>query len=162
MPEAISNTSPLQYLFQVDLLSLLPAFYPTVIVPGAVVRELAEGRARGVHLPDPATLPWARIEHPREASLLRLVTTLGVGEREAIALALEKPEAVLLLDDGLARRHARLLGVNLSGTLGLLIKAKQKRLVKAVAPILDQLQELRFHLDADTRSAALRLAEEGR
>jgi uncharacterized protein len=161
VPDAISNTSPLQYLFQVELLHLLPSLYRNVLVPEAVARELADGRARGVHLPDPAALPWARLERPREASLLKLVTTLGAGEREAIALALDKAETVLLLDDAIARRHARLLGVNLSGTLGVLVKAKPKGMLKAVAPVLDRLQALRFHLDSATRAATLRLAGEG-
>jgi predicted nucleic acid-binding protein len=158
--EAISNTSPLQYLYQSGVLHLLPALYSTVIVPESVVRELADGRARGILLPDPNALPWAKVERPRETSLLRLVTTLGAGEREAIALALEKPGTVLLLDDNFARRHARLMGINLSGTLGVLLKAKQKGLVEIVTPILDRLQDLRFRLDANTRAAVLRLAGE--
>ena len=61
MREVISNTSPLQYLFQAELLDLLPALYGTIVVPGGVVDELAAGRVRGVALPDPAALPWMRV-----------------------------------------------------------------------------------------------------
>jgi len=42
MPDVIANTSPLQYLFQLDLLELLPEFYGEVLIPGAVV--LGSGR----------------------------------------------------------------------------------------------------------------------
>lgn len=44
MPEAISNTSPLLYLYRSGLLEWLPALFGQVWVPGAVVRELKQGR----------------------------------------------------------------------------------------------------------------------
>ena len=53
MREVISNTSPLQYLFQAELLDLLPALYGTIVVPSGVADELAEERTLGVALPDP-------------------------------------------------------------------------------------------------------------
>jgi predicted nucleic acid-binding protein len=52
MPDVIANTSPLQYLFQLGLLDLLPEFYGEVLVPGGVVMEVRSGRARGVALPE--------------------------------------------------------------------------------------------------------------
>ena len=58
MAETICNTSPLQYLFQVDLLNLLPSLYGEVIVPEAVLVEIADGRRQGVVLPDIESLPW--------------------------------------------------------------------------------------------------------
>jgi predicted nucleic acid-binding protein len=60
----------------------------------------------------------------------------------------------------LARRYARLLNLTLTGTLGVLLKAKETGLLPAVAPVLDRLQKLRFRLDAETRQAVLRLAGE--
>jgi hypothetical protein len=56
-------------------------------------------------------------------ALLALATDLGKGEAEAIAIAHER-NALLILDDGLARRHAKVVGVTLTGTLGVLVKAK--------------------------------------
>jgi predicted nucleic acid-binding protein len=61
MAETICNTSPLQYLFQVDLLDLLPLLYREVIVPEAVLLEIADGRHQGVALPDVESLPWAQV-----------------------------------------------------------------------------------------------------
>lgn len=51
MPEAILNTSPLQYLFQADLLDLLPKLYSDVAVPEAVSKEVEAGRSFGISLP---------------------------------------------------------------------------------------------------------------
>lgn len=58
MPEVISNTSPIQYLHQRQLLHILPALAGHVIVPPAVVNELMEGRALGIQLPDLTVLSW--------------------------------------------------------------------------------------------------------
>jgi hypothetical protein len=52
MPDVIVNTSPLQYLFQLGLLELLPSRYDRVIVPETVVLELDRGRELGCSLPD--------------------------------------------------------------------------------------------------------------
>ncbi len=51
MPETISNTSPLQYLYQCNLLDLLPALYGRVVVPEGVAAEIKEGRVLGVSTP---------------------------------------------------------------------------------------------------------------
>jgi predicted nucleic acid-binding protein len=75
-------------------------------------------------------------------------------------LALELREAVVVLDDALGRRVAETLGLPLTGTLGLLLDAKRAGLVPAVAPLLDQLQALRFRLASHTRAAVLKLAGE--
>ena len=77
-------------------------------------------------------------------------------------LALESPNSVAVLDDALARRMAEALEIRFTGTLGLLLDAKQAGLVPAVRPLLDQLQALRFRLSPQTRSTILELAgEEG-
>jgi predicted nucleic acid-binding protein len=59
MPElAIRNTSPIQYLYQLGFLHLLPGFYQKVAIPTAVADELSTGRSLGVELPDLAALAW--------------------------------------------------------------------------------------------------------
>jgi predicted nucleic acid-binding protein len=83
-----------------------------------------------------------------------------LGETEVLALALESSGAVVIVDDALARRVAETLGIKLRGTLGILIDAKRAGLIAAVAPILDELEGLRFRLARHTRAAVLRLAGE--
>ncbi|MBI3301920.1 MAG: DUF3368 domain-containing protein [Deltaproteobacteria bacterium] len=160
MPEIICNTSPIQYLWQLGLLHLLPTLTGRVVVPSAVVEELAVGRARGVDLPDPQALDWMITRRPVSLAALPLVNDLGPGETEVLALALESTDAVVILDDALARQVAETLGIRLTGTLGVLLDAKRAGLVPAVAPLLDQLQALRFRLASHTRAAVLKLAGE--
>jgi hypothetical protein len=160
LPEVICNTSPIQYLHQLDLLHILRALTGGVIVPPAVLDELGEGRALGVNLPDLTTLGWVTVRRPVSEVALPLVTNLGPGEAEALMLALELREAVVVLDDALARRVAETLGLNMTGTLGLLLDAKRAGLIPAVGPSLDQLEALHFRVAPHTRAAVLKLAGE--
>jgi len=160
LPEAISNTSPLQYLHQVGLLYILPALTTRVIVPRAVASELEAGRKLGIGLPDPGSLTWMEIRNPASLPVLPLITDLGPGETEVLALALETVDSLAIIDDGPAHRMAEALGIKLTGTLGLLIDAKTAGLIPAVAPVLDQLEGLRFRIASHTRNAVLRLSGE--
>jgi predicted nucleic acid-binding protein len=160
VPETIANTSPLQYLHQAGVLGLLPALYGRVVVPESVAEELARGQERGVALPDVSKLHWAEVRRAQEQGLLPLVSDLGPGEREALALGVEFPGSLVILDDALARRHAQLLGLRHTGTLGVLLRAKREGRLEAVGPILDEFERLRFRLDPGTRAAVLAEAGE--
>ncbi len=160
MPDVVSNSSPLQYLYQADVLDLLPSLFEQICVPEAVVVELAEGRRQGVSLPILEDLSWLQVRVVRDRTLLPLVTHLGDGEKEVLALGLELSDALLLLDDRDARRHARALELEFSGTLGVLLLAKERGFLDAIRPVLDRLQALRFRLDARTRQVVLELASE--
>jgi len=129
-------------------------------VPESVVQEVHCGLARGVALPDLDSLPWVRICGARNAAVLPLAVSLGAGEREVLALAVESVDPLVILDDALARRFAVRLQLRLTGTLGLLLKAKKTGRIESVRPYLDRLEELRFRVDRATRRSVLTLADE--
>lgn len=158
--EIICNTSPLQYLHQLKLLHILPTLFDKVVVPPAVVVELNEGWHQGVDVPIPKDLAWIEVRVPVGTVVLPLVTDLGPGETGVLALALESSDAVIILDDALARRISKALKIRFTGTLGLLLDAKRRNLIPTVEPLLDQLQALRFRLHPETRLTILRLAGE--
>ena len=160
MAEVICDTSPLQYLFQLGLLDLLPSLFGGVVVPEAVVAEIAEGLRSGVRLPVLGSLSWVRVKRPEHPSLVRLLADLGPGEREVLALGSESPGALVILDDGLARRYALHLGLRLVGTLGVLLRAKRHGLLAAVRPLIEELARLGFWVHPSTREGLLRLAGE--
>ena len=160
MPDVICDTSPLQYLHQLDLLHILPDLSEQLVVPPSVVEELAAGRALGVSLPDVTLLDWMIVRRPTSEPALPLITDLGPGETQVLMLALESHDAIVVLDDALARQVAETSGIRLTGTLGLLLDAKRTGLIVSVAPLLDQLQALRFRLAPHTRAAVLKLAGE--
>lgn len=160
MADVICNTSPLQYLHQLRLLTIIPSLVGTVLIPPAVDAELAAGRRLGLDLPIPADLEWISIREPSRSSARPVPAGLGDGETEVLALAVESGDAVVILDDLLARRAAHGLGLRLTGTLGLLLDAKRAGHIERIEPVLDTLQRLRFRLSPQTRSTVLKLASE--
>jgi predicted nucleic acid-binding protein len=77
------------------------------------------------------------------------------GESSAIALALETPDSTVILDDYRARKIAEQLGVNYTGTIGVIIKAKLNRIIPSIKPILAKITETDFRLSADIERQAL-------
>ena len=138
----VSNSSPLIALEEIAQLELLSRLFGTVWIPRAVAAEVA---------PSLPTLPaWIEIRDLREpipSSVVR--RSLGPGEREAIALALESRPARVILDDRPARRVAVELGLLVVGTLGVLVAAKQEGLISAIRPYLDALLSQGFFMGED-------------
>ena len=110
------DASPIQYLYQTGLLHLLGELYARVIIPPAVVLELERGKAIGVALPDVRSLPWIEIRTPEGMHRVPPVADLGAGEREVLALGLQVPDGVVILDERLGRSYAASLKLNFTGT----------------------------------------------
>ena len=98
----------------------------------------------------------------RDRTLLPLVTSLGNGEKEVLALGLETPDHLLVLDDRNARRQAVAAGLEITGTLGILMLAKERGILGSIRPVLDRLQALQFRISTATRQMVLDIAEERR
>jgi len=145
----VTDTSCLIALERIDQLDLLPSLF-SVYAPGAVVEEF------GVH-PD-----WLTMEHvPEEAIDTPLLRTLDRGEAEAIVLAQAYVDAVLLIDEVRGRSVARQLGLPVTGTAGILLRAKDAGLVSAVTPLIDALVATHgFRLSTEVYRDILRAAGE--
>ncbi len=161
MPEVvISNTSPIFYLHRLRRLDLLQKLYQEIIVPKAVVAELEAGRRQGEDVPEIDSYEWIKIRAIRSPQILGLSTDFGPGETEVLALALEESDSLVIIDEKLARKIARLRGLRVTGTAGVLLKAKQEGHILAVKPFIDRLQEIHFHLSDNVRTLILSIAEE--
>lgn len=162
MPETlvIVNTSPLLYLYQIDCLELLPQLYGMITVPPAVPQELETGKLQGVDVPEVNSIEWIQIRPVASATIIPAVIDLGQGEAEVIALGLENPRSLLVFDDSLARRIADLYGLKYTGTLGVLVKAKQSGYLSAVAPVINMLRSKGMWLTDKIISDVLRLSGE--
>ena len=158
--QVVSNTSPLLYLHQIGQLDLLRQLYGRVVVPEAVASELARGAQLGIEVPDIEHHPWLPVEAPPERRQLRAVVDLGPGEAEVIAFGLANADSLLLLDDRLARRMAALLELSFTGTIGLLVKAKQAGALGSVQPSLAALRKTTIRVSDELIRWALREAGE--
>jgi uncharacterized protein len=160
LPELICDTSALIALHQVGLLQILPALSQVVVVPAAVEQELAIGRSEGHDVCDMATLNWVAIRTPTARPALPDAKQLGAGESDVLWVALETPGSVAVLDEVPARRVAAQLAIAFTGTLGLLLDAKRRGLILAVAPVLVELDRRNFHMSPRIRDAILKAADE--
>ncbi|HWU90525.1 MAG TPA: DUF3368 domain-containing protein [Kofleriaceae bacterium] len=162
MADAISNTTPLLYLHRIGALRWLADLYQSVWTPGAVVRELQEGQRKGHDVPTLTDHDWLKIVDPKVMPSEWLSLDLGRGELGAMALALENPDRVVLLDDALARRTAQAAGLAVRGTLGILLDAKARHLTERIEPWVDKLADAGMWFSDEVRQRILRLAGEAR
>jgi len=160
MPDVISNTSPLLYLYRIGAVQLLPKLFDEIWIPDAVKEELLTGRGRGYDVPVPADFIWLRIVNPKSMPSEWLALDLGAGEIAAMALALENPKHVILLDDMLARRTAQAAGLTVWGTLKVLLEAKSRGLVEKVEPFITRLNDSGMWISEDLKRRIRKLAGE--
>ena len=149
----VCDASPLIVFHQIGRLELARAVLDNVVIPPAVASEIAPtlgvppswvqiSSSSFVHNP----MPWW--------------SSLDPGEIEAIALALDLSANLVVLDDRPARRAAQLLGLNVVGSVGVLLQAHQTGLIGTVRPDLDAMIEAGFHLSRALYEEILAIAEE--
>jgi len=137
----VCNTTPLINLASIGRVDLLESLFGHVIIPPAVMVEVFAKQAIF-----PAAAVAAR-NHPFHA--IRPANPLLVrgfqalvhpGEADCLALAMEHPGSLLLLDDLAARALAEANGLRFTGTLGILVEAKERKLIDALGPMLVELR----------------------
>lgn len=160
MPDAISNTSPLIYLYRIEAIEWLPRLFSRIWVPTAVVEELKEDHRRGFDVPTVGDYGWLEVVDPDATPSEWLSLDLGPGELATMALALENRTHVAILDDMLARRTAQAAGLSVWGTLRTLLEAKSQGLTEGVEPLIDRLGGQGMWLSNEIRTRILALAGE--
>jgi len=155
----IANNTPLVALWILGRLDLLRELYDEVLIPEAVYEEfLATERAlRQAALQDAPWIKTAPLSNPQH---VRVYVGLDQGEAEVLALVEERSARLVIIDEYKGRRYAQRLGLPLTGTLGLLLVAKEQRLVSNLSALLAELQDAGLYLDAELIAQVLRLAGE--
>jgi predicted nucleic acid-binding protein len=138
----VCNTSPLLVLAKIQRLGLLTQLYARLVIPGAVVDEVgAKAAAAAAQIQALVATPRVTVQRATPQTLAGLPVDLGPGEREAIALALEIAADLVVLDDQVGRRLARARGLQVTGTVGVLVEAWSRGLLPALRPELDRLRD---------------------
>lgn len=136
--EAIAvNTGPLVGLVACDGLELLHRLHAQVVATPAGVREFTRGSAQ---LAARALPPWLEIQALAAPIPAMLRAHLDEGEASAIAVALERDVRLVAIDERRGRLVAREMGLRVTGSLGVLLRAKRLGLIDAVAPRLDAMR----------------------
>jgi predicted nucleic acid-binding protein len=160
MSKAISNTSPLLYLYRIGVIEWLPKLFDEIWAPEAVKNELLAGCSKGYNVPNPADYPWVKIVNPESTPSEWLALDLGAGEISAMALALENRDRIVLLDDMLARRTAQAAGLQVWGTLKVLLEAKSQGWIDRIEPLIGKLGESGMWISDKVKQRILALADE--
>lgn len=141
----ICDASPIIALFDIGALELLNKLYERVIIPDLVLAEIK------ADLPD-----WIHVSDQYDLNQLRILQLeVDVGEASAIALALEKPNAILVIDERKGRSIAKRLGLHVIGTLAVLVKAKDQGLIVSGEALLTQLEKHGFWLSTSLKKQML-------
>ena len=146
----VSDTSCLILLDKISQLDILKKLFNQVIVTQVVAEEY------GKKLPE-----YIRIENAKNLTYQKILTSfVDPGEASAIALALEKKDCLLIIDDNKGRREAKQLGLNFTGTLGVLIAAKNKGHIKSLKNLIDDIKKTDFRISDSLLKDAIRRAKE--
>ena len=134
---AVSNTSPVSNLAAIDRPPLLKAQFPVLWIPTAVAQEL---RAH----PNPVTLAlieaavtdgWLQFAEPQDTPFYRMLCGhVHQGEAAAIALATDLSAGIVVIDEQEGRALAAQSGLSVTGTLGILLRAKRAGSIPVVNP----------------------------
>lgn len=157
----VSNTGPLIALAKADALGLLKELFGEVRIPVAVQRELLAKIGVEAQRLDAALNDFVQVEalSPVQPSFMKATQHLGAGEQQAVLLALNRNEQ-LLIDDRQGRTAARALGVSVTGIVGVLVWAKQSGLIPQVLPVLEMIRQNGYWLSEALLDTAANLAGE--
>ncbi len=151
MPKTIiSDTSCFIILNNIGELELLHKLYGQIITTIDIAIEYGEILPEWVEI--------ATVVDKYKQQLLEL--QIDKGESSAIALALETPNSTIILDDYKARKIAKQLGINYTGTIGVIIKAKLNGIIPSIKPILEKIKQTDFRISVELELQALLAAKE--
>ena len=112
--------------------------YGEIIIPSAVYDEIEVGKKWKYYV-DLQHEHWISIQQVKDTFSLDFLLDLDKGEAEVIVLAREIEADLVILDETLARGYAKRFNLPLTGTIGVLLKAKERGLIERVGDLLDQL-----------------------
>ena len=160
----ISNTSPLLNLAIIGQLALVKQQFGAVNIPPAVLEELRvdESLPGSIALRQALNQGWIQVQAVTDYALVQLLRrTLDAGEAEAIALAAQTQAAWLLLDERDGRLAAKTLELQVTGVLGILLRAKREGHIVSLESALKDLQTLAgFYIAPSLFESLLHSADE--
>jgi predicted nucleic acid-binding protein len=147
MALVIADAGPIIALANIQQLQLLKSLFTEVTLPNAVWLETQAKDKQDSQL----------IREARESGWLRVVNvditqhfprSLHDGENEALQLARNEQDTLLILDDQLARREAARLGLQFIGTVKVLSLAQQQGLIEDVMICIEAMQKTGYRVSA--------------
>lgn len=152
----VANASPLILLGKVGQVGLLAQLSDELVIPGAVIREVAAKPDGQKAMEELVGISGVRIEPDLPVSRVIDAWDLGPGESQVLAVSVGLPGTRAVLDDLEARRCAASIDVLVIGTLGVVLRAKRKGVVPAARPLLERLRHEGLYVSTDLLEQALK------
>ncbi len=138
-----SNTTPFIALSSIGKLELLPKLFGEIHVVTEVIEECAAGGI--IPVPNLRTLPWVVEIHPSQAITISILLELDKGEKYTLQMAKERKADRVIIDEKIGRDVAEYLGLEVTGTLGVLLKAKQNGWIESFSESAKAMSEQGIH-----------------
>jgi len=159
----ISNATPLIYLTKSGSIKLLKKLFESVLIPKEVYEEVVvkgkeEGFSDAIVVEEQIEEGWISIDNlGTDEKLVEHATELDKGETAVIKLAKEKDDPLLLIDDAAGRQIAKSFGLEVKGTLYVILRAyKEGYLTKDQSrDILDEIISAGFRISSEQYSQVL-------
>lgn len=155
MTRWVVDASPLVFLAKLDRLDLLRRSANELYAPPQVLEEIRAQPDSSTGAIERAVEGWLRIEPPRREG-----PRFETGEAAVLALAAELDADRVVLDDLAARRWARMKGLQVIGTLGLLLSARLRGEIPDLRREIERLREQGFRASEELIRAVLEEAGE--
>ena len=159
MLKVVSNTTPIISLLKIGRLNIFKDLYGEILIPQEVFNEIEAGKNKEFYT-DLSKIDWIKIQKINDEKALSYFLDLDKGEAEAIILATEANADLIILDESLGRFHAKHSGLKVTGTIGILLKAKQSGYITELKTLLYELRSKEVWLSDILIDNALKLANE--
>ncbi|MGH8553462.1 MAG: DUF3368 domain-containing protein [Methylococcales bacterium] len=153
-----SNTTPFIALASIGRLDLMPKLFGKIHVAAAVIEECAEGGR--ILVPNLCELEWIVPVEDSQATRLPVQFELDRGEKQTIELALARKADKVIMDERLGRRYAEYSGLSVTGTLGVLMKAKSVGLIASFRAAAQAMRTEGIYFNAGLIERLAKLIEE--
>lgn len=160
MPDLwVANASPLIVLGKIGRLDLLSSLPQKIVFPEAVCAELLAGPEGDAARLAIQSQMFPQVDTPNTPPEL-FTWDLGTGETSDLAYALTFPGWTAILDDRAARNCARSFGIQIKGTLAVIILARKRGLIPSAADILHSMQDAGMRLEDEVIRSVLQTVGE--
>ena len=150
----VSNSTPLIALSKIGKIELLHEYFGQIYIPKAVYEEVVVNGGFLYGAEEVAKADWIIVEDVENVLAVELLSMyLDAGESEAIVLAKEK-DCLLIIDDGDGRKAATNMDIDITGTVGVLLKAGMDGKID-LRESLDELNACGFRLSENVRDFVL-------
>ncbi len=155
--KVVSNSGPIIALSKIQKIDILRKLYGEIYIPLQVQQEVSNSKYSPVRLSE----DWIHICRLKDPIETMLSHELDEGEAEAISLVKEINADTLIIDERKGRMIARdVYKISITGTCGILLKAKKNQYIEKISPLLDTLKREGYYISEVLTEEVLKAANE--